>query len=189
MCEWLCFVLLQTINDIKMCNYNHFRLYGFYVNITFYKQPVLFTSGLFCLCCIFYQYINIYWWCTPRFVVYIDNLWTKKTTCTHIFFIPSSYGYSKKIVENHKIKKLPPEVWNNLLMYIKNKQTHLLLLGDPAVHNFMNADHMDGLSKHAAEFCRTEYIPCNLLLRSKSCYSVFKHPPQRVFIWWEMMVF
>ena len=25
------------------------------------------------------------------------------------FFIPSSYGFSKKKVENHKIKKLPPK--------------------------------------------------------------------------------
>ena len=52
----------------------------------------------------------------------------------------------------------PPEVWNNLLMHIKNKQTHQLLLGDPAVQNFMDADHMDGLCKRVAEFCRTEHI-------------------------------
>ena len=54
----------------------------------------------------------------------------------------------------------PLEVWDNLLMYIKNKHTNLLLLGDPAVQNFMDAGHMDGLCKHVAEFCRSEHIPC-----------------------------
>ena len=35
-------------------------------------------------------------------------------------------------------------------MYIKNKQTHLLLLGDQTIQNFMDADHMDGLCKRVA---------------------------------------
>ena len=54
----------------------------------------------------------------------------------------------------------PLEVWDILLMHIKtHQQTHLLLLGDPAVQNFMGADYMDGLCKHVAEFCTTERIP------------------------------
>ena len=55
----------------------------------------------------------------------------------------------------------PLEVWDILLMHIKtHQQTHLLLLGDPAVQNFMDANHMDGLCTHVAEFCRTKSIPC-----------------------------
>ena len=55
----------------------------------------------------------------------------------------------------------PFEVWDILLMHIKtHQQNHLLLLGDSAVQNFMDADHMVGLRKHVAEFCQTEHIPC-----------------------------
>ena len=52
----------------------------------------------------------------------------------------------------------PLEVWDILLMYIKTHQQTLLLLGDPAVQNFMDADHMGSLCTHVAEFCQTKSI-------------------------------
>ena len=45
---------------------------------------------------------------------------------------------------------------------ILKTNTHQLLLGDPDVQNFMDTDHMDGLCKRVAEFCRTAHITCNL---------------------------